>query len=281
MVGKKKHIKFTYYEVITQENDKEVLYDLNKWLDVITQKSLIERKETIGDVQGRLETVSIIKNNFYALNFMRLDEASDAYKVKKDEKAEHIDLADDEYLGKNTVAVYDSQNHVILIQNNKGSYTVNAIQNYINATNNGTICYFRPILDKFNATRCKKGRIKKLIVGCSAVEQFDADGSKAFERIIESCDELGGHTFNIEIGVGRRKGKQLNNQNIYEAVNTLYQNKACLSKAQISLTDDKADAVYDLFDNFRVGKFDLIIPERGEIDYIIIAEKMYYQYVNE
>lgn len=281
MKGKKKHIKFTYYEVVTQENDKEVLYDLRNWLDAITQKSIEARKETIGAVQGRLETVSIIENNFYALNFMRLDEASDAYKVKEDEKAEHIDLADDEYLGRNTVAVYDADNHVILIQNNRGSYSANAIQNYINETNNGTICFFRPIIDNFDANRCKNSTIKKIYVGCSSTKQFDADGSRAFEHIIESCDELGGYTFYVEVGIGRGKGKQLSNQKVYEAVNTLLRNKGCLSTAKVSLLDDKADDVYDLFDNLYVGKFSLTVPERGELDYMIIARNMYYQYVNK
>lgn len=281
MIGKKKHIKFTYFEVITQENEEEVLYDLNNWINIITQKRLSDRKETIGNVQGRLETVSIIEEGFYALNFMRLDEASDAYKAKKDKKAEHIDLEDDEYLGRNTVAVYDSKKHVILIQNNRGSYSANAIQNYINATNDGTICYFKPIIDKFDSNRCKKGVIKKIYARCSSVKQFDADGSKAFEHIIESCDELGGYTFYVEIGVGRGKGKQLNNKNVYETVNTLLRNRGCLSTAQVSLSDDKADAVYNLFDNLCVGKFDLTIPDRGELDYMKIANNMYYQYVNK
>lgn len=281
MIGKTKHFKYTYYEVITEENDKEVLYDLSKWLYIISAKTLEQRKEVIGDVQGRLEAIEMLQDDFYALNFMRLDEASDAYRAKENKRAEHIDLADDEYLGRNTVAVYDSKKHIILIQNNRGSYTANAIQNYINHTNDGEICYFRPILDNFDVDRCKRGKIKKIIVGCSELRQFDADGSKVFENIIDSCNELGGYTFNIEIGIGRGRGKQLNNQNVYEAVNTLLPNRGCLSTAQVALSDEKADAVYDLFDNLRIGEFDLKVPRRGELEYMVIANNMYAQYVNQ
>lgn len=280
MVGKKKHFKFTYYEVVSEENEKEVLYDLTIWLNKITTKPIERRKETVRDVQGRLEAVSLIGSDFYVLNFMRLDEASDAYKAKENEKAEHIDLEDDEYLGKNTVALYDTKNHIILIQNNRGSYTANAIQNYINATNDGTICYFRPMIDKFNIDRCKKGVIKKVIARCSASKQFDADGSKAFEHIIESCNELGGYTFYVEIGIGKGKDKQLNNRGVYEAVNTLLNNRACISSAKIALSDDQDAAVYELFDNIRIGKFDLTVPERGELDYMMVAQNMYFQYLN-
>lgn len=282
MVGKKKHIKFTYYDVVTQDDDgKESLYDLRKWLDTISKNEIADRIKRIGDVQGRLETAQVIEKGYYALNFMRLDEASDAYKAKENKKAKHIDLENDEYLGRNTVAVYDEANHIILIQNNRGSYSANAIQNYINATNDGKICYFRPVIDIFDTARCKKGIIKKICVGCSAANQFDTDGSKAFENIIESCDELGGYTFYIEIGIGRGKNKQLSNQGICAAVNTLIRNRGCLSKAKIALEDDKDADLYDLFDNVRTGKFDLTVPERGELDFMQIAGNIYYQYVNK
>ena len=281
MTGKK-HFKFTYYDVVTLNDEgKEVLYDLRKWLDTISKKKIAERIEKTGSVQGRLVTAQILEPGYYVLNFMRLDEASDAYKAKENQQAEHIDLEADEFLGRNTVAVYDEKNHIILIQNNRGSYSVNAIQNYINSTNDDKICYFRPILDNFDATRCKKGRIKKIYVNCSATHQFDADGSKAFENIIESCEELGGYTFSIEIGIGRGKDKQLNNQRIYATVNTLLRNRGCLSTAKVTLQDEKDADVYDLFDNLRTGKFDLEVPERGELDYMKIARNMYYQYVKK
>lgn len=44
MVGKKKHIKFTYYDVVTQDDDgKESLYDLRKWLDTISKNEIADR----------------------------------------------------------------------------------------------------------------------------------------------------------------------------------------------------------------------------------------------
>lgn len=92
---------------------------------------------------------------------------------------------------------------------------------------------------------------------------------------------MGGYTFYIEIGIGRGKNRQLSNQGIYSAVNTLLRNRGCLSKAKITLADDKDADLYDLFDNVRTGKFDLTVPERGELDFMQIAGNIYYQYVNK
>lgn len=281
MIGKRKTIKFTYYEVVSMVDDEEVLYDLKYWLYKITDISIEDRKKLVNGVQGRLEDVKIIEENFYALNFMRLDEASDAYKVKDNDKAKHIDLEDDEYLGRNTVALYIPEKHIILIQNNRGSYSANAIQNYINATNDGDVCYFRPMIDNFDINRCKKGRIKRIIATCSAVSQFAPENSKNFERLITSCKEWGGYTFHIDIGIGYGKNKTLNNQSVYEDMNVLLQNKGCLSTAKVELSDEEASGVFDLFDNLHIGKFDVTVPDRGEIDFLHLANNMYAIYKNE
>lgn len=281
MKGKKKSIKFTYYEVVSLVNENEVLYDLLNWLYKISGITIENRIRLINGVQGRLEDVKIIGNDFYALNFMRLDEASDAYKVKESNKAQHIDLDDDEYLGRNTVALYDPKKHIILIQNNRGSYSANAIQNYINGTNDGDICYFKPMIDAFDVNRCKNGRIKRLIATCSAVNDFRPENSKNFERLITSCRELGGYTFHIDIGIGYGKDKALNNQSVYEDVNVLLQNRNCLSTAKVELADDEISGVFDLFDNLHIGKFDIMVPDRGELDFLHLAKNMYTIYINE
>ena len=61
----------------------------------------------------------------------------------------------------------------------------------------------------------------------------------------------------------------------------MLRNRGCLSTARIALEDDKAADFYDLFDNLRVGKFDLTVPERGELDYLMLARNMYYQYIHK
>ncbi len=275
MKGKRKNIKFSYYEVVTEVDKEEKLYDLLFWIERISLLNIIHRKRTVNNIQGRLENIKKIDENIYAFNFMRLDVSSDAYKVKNDQKAEHIDLEDDEYMGRNTVALYDAEKHIIMIQNNRGSYTANAIQCYINNTNEDEIIYFRPIVNNFDIQNCKRGKSKKIIVRCSDVKSFRTYGNPSFEHIIETCNQMGGLSFYIEVGVGRDKYSKLDNDTVYEVADTLLKNRNCVSNAKVTIDDDKVQGVFDLFDNWEKDIIPFVVPERGELSFEHISESMY------
>lgn len=278
MKGKRKNIKFTYYEVVKEVDNVEKLYDLLFWLERINLLNIFQRKKTVNNIQGRLENVKKIDDNIYAFNFMRLDVSSDAYKVKDNERAEHIDLEDDEYLGRNTVALYDSEKHIIMVQNNRGSYTANAIQYYINNTNGDEVIYFRPIINRFDIQNCKRGRNKKIIVRCSDVSSFRTYGNPTFERIIESCNQMDAHSFYIEVGIGQQRNSKLDSESVYEVANTLLKNRNCVSNAKVVFDDERVQGVIDLFDNWETNIIPFTVPERGELSFEDISEAMYEVY---
>lgn len=278
MKGKKKNIKFTYYEVVIEIDNKEKLYDLLFWFERISKLDIVQRKRTINDIQGRLENLTQIDENIYAVNFMRLDVSSDAYKVKDNRKAEHIDLEDDEYLGKNTVVLYDSETHIIMVQNNRGSYSANAIQYYINDTNEDEKIYFRPIINRFDIQNCKKRRNKKIIVRCSDVGAFRTYGNPSFERIIETCNQMDAHSFYIEIGVGQQRNSKLDSESVYEVANTLLKNRNCVPNAKVVLDDERAQGAIDLFENWETSTITFTVPERGELKFEDISDAMYGAY---
>ena len=166
---KRVNIKYQYYQLCTFDGDEytENLYDLVDWMRRI---STIPKKETVHEVEGvegRVENIELIYDDkFYALNFMRLDVISNNYILTKDGDARHIDLKDDEYIGKNTVMIYDPKFSIAMIQCNRGSYGPFSLQNYINSFNyDGILCYFRPIYDGLNMDNLSKSRAIKLDVG--------------------------------------------------------------------------------------------------------------------
>lgn len=282
MRNKIKKSKCTYFEVVSvnEATGEEVLYDLRLWLVRIANKTLQERKKEMdsGD-EGRLEDILRIQQNFYALNFMKLDVASDAYKVKENSQAEHIDLDDDEYIGKNTVALYDPQRHIMMVQTNKGSFNAPAIQTYINQTNEGDNCLLRPIVNNFNIDECNNHVVRKIDVKCNNIRQFEPEGSATFERIIDTCNDLEALTVHLEIGLGYERNTSLDNETVYDVVRTIQRNAGCVSSAKVTMIgDDAKQCVYDLFHNLDNDILSFVVPERGELSFRHVAQKMYETY---
>lgn len=281
MRNKRKKIKCTYYEVVSRNEatGEEELYDLRLWLIRIAGKSLQERikKMDSGD-DGRLESAITIQQSLYALNFMRLDVASNTYKVKEDAHAEHIDLEDDEYIGRNTVALYDPENHIMMIQRNRGSFHAPAIETYINQTNEGEACFLRPVANQFHMADCNNYVYRKINVVCSDIRQFEPEGSATFERIIQTCNDLGALTVHLEIGLGRERGASLNSETVSEVVGAIQRNAGCVSSAKVTMMDDEKQCVYDLFHNWDYDILTFTIPDRGELNFESVAQKMYEAY---
>ncbi len=281
MKGKIKKVKFNYFEVVSinEETKAEELYDLRLWISKIMNIDIEERIKNINGIEGRIESILLFDKRYYALNFMRLDSASDAYKVKENAKAEHIDLADDEYIGRNTVALYDSVKHIIMVQCNRGAYTAPGIQSYINETNENEECFFRPIISELDLQKCLKNPIRKIDVRCSNIRQFDPGKSATYERIIDTCSDLQAVTVHLEIGLGYERDASLSNETIYEDIKVLRKNAGCISSAKVTLIDDNKQSVYDLLSNLENDIIEFVVPERGELEFSFVAGKMHEKFL--
>ena len=144
MDGKKVAIKYQYFRLCTIEGDDttDFSFDLRPWINRLVDMKLEDRIKEISDISGRLEKVASVNREFYALNFMRMDVVSNTYVLASDTSARHVDLDENEYIGKNTVVLYDPRFHVVMVQCNRGSYGVVALQSYINSfIEDGKLCW--------------------------------------------------------------------------------------------------------------------------------------------
>lgn len=276
-------VKYQFYEVCCMDGDAETenLYDLSSWANRLRNVSLVDRLKTTNGIKGRLEDVSMVRmDQFEAYNFMRLDELSNTYKVKVGDVAEHIDLEDDEYIGKNTVVLYDPRFHVAMVQCNRGSYGVGGIVSYINSFNND-LCYFRPVLNEY-IEELYGENVTKLDIRFANTRQFIPRNSRQLERIIESCNEMEALTAHIEIGLGYTRGRNLNRETISDAVTDIRSrhNKGCIKSAKIVVNDDTRSAVFDLFDNIDYENIYYTVPPRGELAFGFMADTMAERYDN-
>ena len=287
MNEKKIVVKYQFYEVCCLDSGREteLLYDLSDWGNRVACLTLEEKIKVANGIIGRLENRAYVgsHNQYEAYNFMRLDEVSNTYKVKQNMHAEHIDLEEDEYIGKNTVVLYDPRNHVAMVQCNRGGYGISGIVSYINQFNHTTCnCYFRPIYNIFEE-EMYRNRITKIDVRFANTRQFAVENSKCLERILESCNEMESLTAHIEIGLGYTRGKSLNSNTISEVVDDLRNpiNRHSVKSARIVLNDDVRSSIFDLFDNIDHENIIYSIPPRAELGFEMMAWRMAERYEEE
>lgn len=284
-MAKYSKIKFQYFEVCCfGENGKEELYDLKLWIEKISPLAYEERALTVRGNKCRLE--NFVKKEpfgFYGMRFMKLDELSNTYKIKEKAPAKHIDLDDDEYIGRSTVALYDPKLHVLMVQTSRTGVSAVGIESYINMTmgadeDGEKICHLRPILNPLDTESLGKRGIMKLDVRFANVLGFKASKDSTLERIIAGFREMSGITAHIEVGLGRTKNNSMDSETVSGMIKDIKDNEEHISSAKIKLTDDQKSNIYDLFDNILHNFIDFRIESRKEIDFYTMVDKMTEKY---
>lgn len=278
-------IEFQYFEVCCLDDTikTEYLYDLQKWISKIENdfRNLDKRIQDVKNIKGRIENIDLTEDEqFYILNFMRMEETSNAYLVRESKQAEHIDLEDDEYMGRNTVVLYDPRLSVVMVQKNRGGYGIAAIESYINSFNDSNdLCYFRPISSEFEYNG-QNGSFLKLDARFANIRNFKAYQSKAFERVVDACNDLECLTAHLEVGLGYVRGEELNAATIQTAISDIRdpRNRDSINTAKVKFSDDQKSEIFDLFDNMVHDVLSFTVPSRGELKFGDMAERMAKQY---
>lgn len=271
-----------YYQLREfKDNDiTQNTYSLIPWLNNINSLSFEERFANINNVEGRLEEISKMgESDVYALNFMRTDNVSTSYKVKRNSPAEHIDIEVGEYIAKNTVCIYDSINDIMMIQSNRGGYADASIENYINNFLGEKRCILLPIRERIDITN-EKNEYMKIDVRFANIREYQPTSGSCFEEIIAGANRTDGTAAHIEISLGNRRKSRLNKNEIRKSIEDIHQNMGCISSAKIKFSDDQVSGIYDLFDN--MCKDDVLVSisedDKGCIKFETLANKMLLKY---
>jgi len=281
MDGKKVAIKYQYYRVCTiRGNDTmDLPFDLRPWIAMLNDIGLEDRIKEINEIRGRLEEIVLVQNEFYALNFMRMDVISNTYVLAPDTRARHVDLHENEYIGKNTVVLYDPRYHVVMVQCNRGSYGIYALQNYINSfIEEGDICYFRPIEFDYDRVSLDDKRILKLDVRFANTRGLVSRDSRAFEQIINACNQTECRTAHLELGLGRSyvRTDELEAETVQGIIREIRSenNRGVVSSAFVTLGDDQTSEVFNLLQNILSDKINYVVPPRGELSFDSLSSRM-------
>ena len=95
-MARKVNITCRYYWVkkyTDNGNGKDAeIFDLREWLYKIKDVELKDLVKPIGDDKGRLENRAK-RDNFYALNFIRMEQYSSMYYLSSEERAKHVHIS--------------------------------------------------------------------------------------------------------------------------------------------------------------------------------------------
>ncbi len=257
---------------------EQSLFDLRKWFNKIGNLGLKEKVKPIGNEKGRLD-VCKNRNNYWALNFIKLEDYSSMYIVGEGSNARHVDISveNDEYIGKNTVALYDEKRAIMMVMSNRGGFSPNTITTYINSFYDEPVCVLEPVKENkdFKNPYSKYG---KITVKISSVNEFVPSKGAPYEHALEAAAEMNAETFSFEFNVGRKKNKYLDANMVRTIISDAFSNMGAVSIAQVRMTDEEGTALYSLFENVTYNVISMNADEKGEIPFEKIAEKMMEEY---
>lgn len=258
---------------------KDELFDLRDWLYKIKDFELKEKVKPIGQEKGRLDACKH-QEDFFAFNFIKMEEYSSMYIVGEGKTARHVDISveDDEYIGKNTVALYDARKGIIMVMNNRGGFSANTITSYINSFYDEPVCVLEPIRENknYNSPHSKYG---KITIKISSVKDFEPSVGVPYEQALRAAEEMNAETFSFEFNVGRKKNTYLDANVVRTIISDAFSNMGAVSIAQVRMTDEEGTALYNLFENVMCNVFTMRSDEKGEISFELIAKKMIDEYL--
>lgn len=275
------NVKITckYYQVREYRNGDITpnTYSLIPWLNRVGALALKDRYREVNGIAGRMENlVGIGESNIYALNFMRMDEVSTSYKLRKDTPAEHVDIEIGEYIAKNTVCLYDPDHDIMMIQSNRGGYSDASIESYINSFFEDKVCAISPIIEDVNVLS-DRSEYMKFDVRIANIKAFRPHKGSFFEGVIEGMNRMEGMKAHIEVSLGRSKYARLDKEEMKAAIADVYDNKEYITSAKVKLNDDQIAGMYDLFDNMCKNDISITIADedKGCLKFEKLSHKMF------
>lgn len=283
-------LHFRYYRCYYMKGDEtaNIAYDLSPFLEYVESESLENRIQDIRGVKGRIEERLKFAHHpgVSVMRFMRLDENSDAYKVRLDAAAEHIDLDPDEYLGKSTLVLYDAQNSVLMVQSNQGGFSYNNIMGYINAFPFvEEKCCLVKLMDSQALEEILRngGRVTRLNASFADVRACSASGSAEFERMQAFATDLGSVTANFTLGMGYSRSECMNSNKVLSFIRAIGQNIGFVRKARVRINrEDEHQTIfteeYDIIPDIIRSEIDVPLNARKELNFQETANKMVLKY---
>lgn len=290
-------VRFEYYQVVFRKKEdgknlRDRLFDLTLWMDKAMKKSLEGRTYDYYSEQARLERAYWDDElKFYFLHFVRLREINIPSKAKTDKAVEPIELEDDEYIGEEVSALYDEDNHVLMLQRNRHSLGPEGIEEYLNLLwdNESETIYLRPITppNTFdivrNASEYRKINIRLADINKNDEEKIDSRFKSKLKNIIKAYKEYKAVNAQIIVTMGNVKNESLDEKTVKDTLSDIENNPEYFAKAEVAKKDDE-DSKVELIDLFSHKAHDFgtfKMEKRETLNHYAVAKEMYIFYSSD
>lgn len=191
-------------------------------MDKLNGLKAISRNIEFTEKTVRIQSLTISNQGIYEGNYIKIRMLGLPSKASTSGEVTNFDLEDNEGMGEEAAFLYDSKNHILAIQRNRYSLTVNSFAYYLNKfnTNNEEI-EFLPIISENTLERLRKldsiTKFQLKVSGISNPEHFKNSGL-APGKVIDLLDEFEAPQLSLEISAGYSKNS-LKKSSINRAIN--------------------------------------------------------------
>ncbi|OME08021.1 hypothetical protein BSK64_06185 [Paenibacillus odorifer] len=287
-------VRFEYYQVVLRRRDdrrgeRDRLFDLPAWMEVAQGLSLDGRTYDYRQEKSRLET-SYWDNEleFFFLHFVRLRDTNIPSTARQNGQVEPLELDDDEFIGEEVSALYDEDNHVLMLQRNKFSLGPEGIEEYFNIiwNNPDEIIYLRPICppNTFEIAR-RAAEYRKINIRLADLREVPRENilnrlRSPIGGLISSVRNYEGANVQVTITVGTSRTDSLNDETINDTLIDIEQNPDLFTRAELVIKeeDDSRIELIDLFEHKAHDFGNFRMERRETLSHYAIAAEMYTLY---
>lgn len=262
----KRTIKFQYYQIkskaVNVKNAKYKLFNFAKWIDYMSDNNLIKVEISFNDVKARIDHFHFNSDKkIWGLRLFKLRNTNIPSRVKNNEDARVIELEDGEYLGEDLFLIYDQENGIALIQQNRFSLVTSRLEELFADTYNRFVdernkieVDIAAILDLDGKEKLRHSNYKNLEISFANINKCVLDENRrSLGTLLNPLKSMYGVNGSIKISLGHSKLDTLNRKLIQDIVKEVNEpsNKGYIKSAKIKIQEEEDSdvEVVDLFND--------------------------------
>lgn len=173
----KKNVQFDYYRIyerrIENQNTIDEEVDINNLFNELSILNTVDTTIECMSERARIQNINFDENNnIWEIQFLRLRENYVPGIANEDGEYDIIRLEEGRYIGEFTSALYDAEEHILVLHRNRNSLTPKGVQNYLNEISLRQHNFIlKPIVNNLDVRGYLQGKLyRKISIGIHANE---------------------------------------------------------------------------------------------------------------